>query len=557
MEWMLLIMRSDVVKKGVERAPHRSLMYATGMIEEDMDKPIIGIANSWNEIVPGHMHLDKIAYHVKLGIAEAGGVPKEFNTIAICDGIAMGHEGMRAPLISREVIADSIELMTIAHQFDALVLISSCDKIVPGMLMAAARLNIPAIMVTGGAMEPGIVNHRVVDLETVFSSVPKAASGELSAEELRELELRACPSCGSCAGMFTANTMSCLAEALGMSLPYTGASLATDSMKLRIARMAGRRVVEMVREDLSTRQIMSREAFENAIMVDMAIGGSTNTVLHLPAIAREAEIELPLDVFDEISRKVPHLSNLSPAGPYKVKDLHLAGGIPAVMKRLEPFLHLDALSVTGKKIEEIIKNARIVDEDVIRPLENPVHKQGGIAILKGNLAPDGAVVKASAVSEEMLVHKGEAKVFDREEDAMEAVMKGEIEEGDVIVIRYEGPKGGPGMREMLSVTSAIAGAGYKRVALITDGRFSGATKGPCIGHVSPEAMEGGPIALVRDGDLITIDIPKRSLHVEISEEEMRERRKEWRPPEKRIPRGVLKRYSMMALSASKGGGYEI
>ncbi|MBC7114307.1 MAG: dihydroxy-acid dehydratase [Archaeoglobi archaeon] len=549
-------MKSDVVKKGIERAPHRSLMYATGMTEEDMDKPIIGIANSWNEIVPGHMHLDKIAYYVKLGVAEAGGVPKEFNTIAICDGIAMGHEGMKAPLISREVIADSIELMALAHQFDALVFIASCDKIVPAMLMASARLNIPSIFVTGGAMEPGVIDHRTVDLETVFSAVPKASSGEISREELRELEMRACPTCGSCAGMFTANTMSCLTEALGMSLPYTGASLATDSLKLRIAKEAGKRAVELVKENLLPRDIMTREAFENAIMVDMAIGGSTNTVLHLPAIAREAEIELELDVFDELSRKIPHLSNLSPSGPYKVRDLHLAGGIPAVMKRLKPFLHLEAKTVSGKRVKEIIEEAKIIDSDVIRPLENPVHREGGIAILRGNLAPDGAVVKASAVSENMLVHEGEAKVFDSEEDAMEAVMKGRIEEGDVIVIRYEGPKGGPGMREMLSVTSAIVGAGYQRVALITDGRFSGATRGPCIGHVSPEAAEGGPIALVRDGDLIKIDIPKRLLHVEISEEEMEERRREWRPVEKELRRGVLKRYRMLALSASKGAGYE-
>ncbi len=528
------------------------LWHAMGLTKEEFDSPLIGVANCWNEALPGSYHLRELAQRVKDGIRRAGGTPFEFNTIAICDGVAQGHVGMKYVLPSREVIAASVELMVEAHQFDAVVAIATCDKIVPGMLMALARMDIPSIVLTGGYMLPGNYKGELVLASTITKKYGTLLSGGMSKEDYVKLAHSACPTCGACPGIWTANTMCVITEALGMSL--TGNST-TPAIGARISEMAyktGKTIIDLLERGVKPSDIMSYEAFENAVMTLMAVGGSTNAVMHLPAIAHELGIELSLEVFDELSRKIPTICGMAPTtDKYSMKDLDEAGGLPAVWKQIEDELHLDVMTVSQRTLREILKDAHGIYGGVIRTRENPFYKQGGIAILKGNLAPDGAVVKASAVSEEMLVHKGEAKVFDREEDAMEAVMKGEIEEGDVIVIRYEGPKGGPGMREMLSVTSAIAGAGYKRVALITDGRFSGATKGPCIGHVSPEAMEGGPIALVRDGDLITIDIPKRSLHVEISEEEMRERRKEWRPPEKEV-KGFLGVYAKNVTSASRG-----
>ena len=539
-------MRSDEIKRGFKRASHRSLLKALGITDSDMDKPFIAVVNSFTTVVPGHIHLNQIADAVKAGVRVAGGVPFEFNTIAICDGLAMGHEGMRYSLPSREVIADSVEIMVQAHKFDGMVLVTNCDKVTPGMLIAAARLDVPSIVVTGGPMLAGRFNGEKVGLAAISEAVGKFVAGEISEEELKRLEDVACPGCGSCSGMYTANTMACLTEALGMSLPGCGTALAVSALKLRIARESGERIFDLIKEDLKPSDIMTEKAFENAIMVDMAIGGSTNAVLHLSAIANEMGVSLPLTLFDEISRRVPHLCNMSPSGPYALEDLDAAGGIPALMKELSSLLHLDAVTVTGKTVEHNIEKARVINAKVIRPLSNPVHKEGGIAILRGNLAPKGAVIKTAAVSSRMLSHKGPAKVFNSEEEAMKTIVGQRIKPGDVVVIRYEGPKGGPGMREMLSPTATISGMGLSEsVALITDGRFSGATRGPCIGHVAPEAAEGGPIAILKDGDMIEINIPKRILRVELKEEELGTRLKSWKPKPPKIKRGYLAKYSSL------------
>jgi dihydroxy-acid dehydratase len=546
-------LRSDAVKVGVERAPHRALLKALGIANEDMDKPFIGVVNSFTNVVPGHAHLNQVATAVKAGVIGAGGVPFEFNTIGICDGIAMGHSGMRYSLPSRELIADSVEVMVQAHQFDGIVMISTCDKITPGMLMAAARLNIPAIMVTGGPMLSGFYKGKKVGTDSMFEAIGKVAAGKMSEEELSCLEDVACPTCGSCNGMFTANTMACVTEALGMSLPGCATPPAVSAERLRIAKATGERVIGLVKEDLKPRDILSSDSFENAIMVDMSLGGSTNTVLHVTAIANEAEVDLPLSLFDKLSKRVPHLCNMIPSGPYDMKDLDEAGGIQAVMKRLSGALHLNAVTVTGNTVKENIESAVVCNPEVIRPLDNPVHKEGGIAVLTGNLAPDGAVVKAAGISANMMVHQGPAKTFDSEENAMKAILDKKIQKGDVVVIRYEGPKGGPGMREMLSPTATIAGMGLSEsVALITDGRFSGATRGPCIGHVSPEAATGGPIGLLKDGDIIEIDVPKRSLNVKLSSEELAKRAKSWTAKEPNVKTGYLMRYSRMVEAANKG-----
>jgi dihydroxy-acid dehydratase len=536
-------MRSDEIKRGVERAPHRALLKALGLTDTDIAKPFIGIANSYTTIVPGHIHLRNIAEAAKEGILSAGGTPFEFNTIAVCDGLAMGHEGMRYSLPSRELIADSVEIMMQAHRLDGMVLISNCDKVTPGMLIAAARLNVPAIAVTGGAMASGNLEGKKIGVNNVFEAVGKVFAGKMTETESARLENTACPGCGSCNGMFTANTMACITEALGMSLPYCATALATSAMKLRIAKESGEKIVELVRKNVTPSNILTKDAFENAIVVDTALGGSTNTVLHLSAIAQEAGVTLPMSLFDETSKRVPHLSNMVPNGPYDMEDLHNAGGLPALMKELKQFLHTDALTVTGKTINENIKNASVANAEVIRPLANPVRKEGGIAILKGNLAPKGSVVKAVAVSQKMLKHTGPAKVYNSEREAEEAMKRHEVKAGDVVVIRYEGPKGGPGMPEMLIPTATISGMGLSEsVALITDGRFSGATRGPCIGHVSPEAAEGGPIAVIENGDIIEIDIPDRVLNVKLSAQELKKRLAAWKPRKQNITKGYLSRY---------------
>ena len=547
-------MRSDTIKKGLQRAPHRSLLRACGVTEEEMDKPFIGVANSFTDIVPGHIHLNKIAEAVKIGISQAGGVPFEFSTMAICDGIAMNHEGMRYSLASREIVADTVESMAMAHQFDALVLIPTCDKIVPGMLMAAARLDIPSIVVTGGPMLPGEYKDRAVDLIDVYEALGAVNAGKMSEKELKELECCACPGAGSCAGLFTANTMACLTEALGMSLPNCATSHAVSGKKIQIARSSGRQIIELLKNNVTPSQIMTQEAFENAVMVDLALGGSTNTTLHLPAIAHELEdngVKVDLDLFEEYNKKIPHIAAISPSGEYTMLDLDKAGGIPAVLTELKDKIHCNTLTCTGKSLEENIKDAIVTNQEVIRPLDNPFHQEGGLAILKGNLAPDGAVVKQGAVDSDMMVHDGPARVFNSEEECVKAIYHGEIQEGDVIVIRYEGPKGGPGMREMLNPTSAISGMGIKDVALITDGRFSGGTRGPCVGHVSPEAAADGPLAVVEDGDMITIDIPQRKLDFTLPESEVDERIKRVVKPERKI-KGWLARYRKLATSADKG-----
>jgi dihydroxy-acid dehydratase len=551
-------LRSDVVKYGVERAPHRAIWKCLGATEEDWGKPFIAVANSFNETVPGHMHLNKIADAVKAGVRAAGGVPFEFNTIGVCDGLAMGHEGMHYSLPSRELIADSVEVSVQAHRFDGLVLIPNCDKITPGMIMAAARLDIPSVVVTGGPMLSGTYKGRIVDVTAIFEAVGEVTAGKMSKEELSEIEDRAFPGCGSCNGMYTANTMACVAESLGLSLPGCATALAVSSSKVRIAKKTGERIVKMVEEDLKPSGILTREAFENAIRVDMALGGSTNAVLHIEAIANEAGVSLPLKVFDELGKKVPHLCDMRPSGPYALEHLDAAGGIPAVMKTLSGMLHLDAVTVTGKTVKENIKDAVVYDTEVIRPLNRSVHEQGGIAILTGNLAPDGAVVKVTAISPKIMVHKGPAKVFDSEEETMKAIMDQNIKEGDVVVIRYEGPKGGPGMREMLSPTAAITGMGLNEsVVLLTDGRFSGATRGPCIGHIAPEAAEGGPIAALKDGDTIVVDIPNRRLDVELSEKELKRRLTDWKPKPPKILKGYLRRYWSLVQSADKGGVFRV
>jgi len=546
-------LRSDSLKTGLERAPHRAILKCLGVTDEDMSKPFIGIANSFNEIVPGHMHLDKVAEAVKGGIRSAGGVPFEFNTIGVCDGLTMGHEGMHYSLPSREIIADSVEIMAQAHRFDGLVLVTSCDKITPGMLMAAARLDLPSIIVTGGPMLSGLYRGKKVDVTSVFEAVGEASAGKISMEDLKEIEDRAFPTCGSCNGMYTANTMACVAESLGLALPGCATAPATSSKRMRIAYASGNRIVGIVREDLKPSSILIQKAFENAIMVDLALGGSTNTVLHLAAIAEEASFDLRLKVFDEFSRRIPHLCDMRPGGPHDLEELDSAGGIPAVMKVLSMLLHLDALTVTGKNLGENIEKAIIYDSDVIRPLDNPVHKEGGIALLTGNLAPNGALAKTSAISSKVLVHSGPAKVFDSEEEAMKAILCREIVEGDVIVIRFEGPKGGPGMREMLSPTAALAGIGLiESTVLLTDGRFSGASRGACIGHISPEAAEGGPIAILRDADTIEVDIPKRTLNVKLSDEELRSRLADLKPKPPKQVQGYLLRYRSLVQSADKG-----
>ncbi|MBD3296594.1 MAG: dihydroxy-acid dehydratase [Candidatus Omnitrophica bacterium] len=548
-------MRSDQMKKGIERAPHRSLFKALTLTDEELSRPLIGIANSFNEVVPGHMHLRSIAEAVKSGVRMAGGTPLEFNTIGVCDGIAMGHKGMRYSLPSREVIADSVELMGTAYPFDGLVCICDCDKIVPGMMMAMLRLNIPAIMISGGPMYAGNINKRPVDLISVFEGVGKFAKGEIEEREVAELENEACPGCGSCSGMFTANSMNCLSEALGLSLPGNGTVPAPTSKRLRLAKTAGMKVLELVDKDIKPGDIATQEAFENAIAVEMALGSSTNTVLHLPAIANEAGIKLELSLFNEISAKTPNLCRISPAGTAHIEDLDRAGGVAAVMSELasKGLLKEKAMTVTGDTLGQNISSSRNLDPEVIRPVDSPYSKDGGLAILFGNLAPDGAVVKKSAVDESMLVHQGPARVFDAEEDAMKAIMSGKINKGDVVVIRYEGPKGGPGMREMLGPTSAIAGVGLdKEVALITDGRFSGGTRGAAIGHVSPEAQEGGIIGIVKEGDIIKINIPERTLELDASSDEIEERLSSWERPDYKVRTGYLSRYARLVTSASTG-----
>jgi len=551
-------MRSDQMKKGLERSPHRSLFKALGLTDQEMERPMIGIANSANEVIPGHLHLQQVSEAVKAGIRMAGGTPFEFFTIGICDGIVMGHEGMKYSLSSRELIADSVESMAMAYPFDGLVLIPNCDKIIPGMLMAAARLDIPTILVSGGPMLTGQFQGKEIDLITLFECVGKVKVGEMTLEELREAEGCACPGVGSCAGMFTANSMNCLSEVLGLALPYNGTIPAVFAERLRLAKEAGMKVMELVAKDIRPSQILTPEAFENAITVDMAFGGSTNTSLHLPAIAKEAGIHLPLQKFNEISERTPHLCNMSPGGPHHLQDLHWAGGIPALMAELTQggLIRQNAMTVTGKTVGENLKGKRISNANVIRPLKNPYHDTGGLAVLFGNLAPDGAVVKRSAVDPAMLRHKGPARVFDSEEEAMKAILGGSVQKGDVVVIRYEGPKGGPGMREMLAPTSAIVGVGRDRdVALLTDGRFSGGSRGAAIGHISPEAAEGGPIAIVQNGDPIEIDIPQKRLNLLVSDEEIKRRRSEWKPPQKAL-KGYLARYARLVRSASTGATFE-
>ena len=546
-------MRSDEIKVGFQRAPHRALLKALGLSDSDIEKPFIGVVNSYTNVVPGHVHLKQVAEAVTAGIRSAGGIPFEFNTIGICDGIAMGHNGMRYSLPSRELIADSVESMVLAHRFDGIVLITTCDKITPGMLMAAARLNIPAIMVTGGPMLSGNYKGKKVGTDSMFEAIGKVAAGTMSEEELKCLEDVACPTCGSCNGLFTANTMACVAEALGISLPGCATPSAVSAERLRIAKATGERIVGLVKEDLKPRDILTLNSFENAIMVDMALGGSTNTVLHVTAIANEADVNLPLTRFDQLSKRVSHITSMIPSGPYDMQELNDAGGIPAVMKVLKDLLNLDSVTVTGKTIKENITSAKVTNSDVIHSLDNPVHKEGGIAVLFGNLASEGAVVKAAGISANMMVHSGPAKTFDSEEEAMNAILNKEIQKGDVVVIRYEGPKGGPGMREMLSPTASIAGMGLSEsVALITDGRFSGATRGPCIGHVSPEAAMGGVIGLLKDGDIIEIDVPQRKLIVKLSSEELTKRAKSWTPKEPNVNTGYLSRYSQLVQPAHKG-----
>lgn len=548
-------MYSDYVKKGVEKTPHRSLFKAAGFTDEEISRPLIGVVSAKNEVIPGHIHLDKIAEAVKTGIRIAGGTPIEFPAIGVCDGIAMGHTGMKYSLASRELIADSIEAMAMAHGFDALVLIPNCDKIVPGMLMAAARLNRPAIVVSGGPMLSLNFKGEYRDLNTTFEAVGAFKAGNIGEQELLEFENVACPTCGSCSGMFTANSMNCLSEVLGMALPGNGTVPAVYSERIRLAKESGMKIMELLEKDIKPSDILVPDAFYNALRVDMALGCSTNSMLHLPAIAHEAKVKISMDMANDISKITPNLCHLAPAGKHHVQDLYEAGGVQAVMNELSKhdLLKLNIRTVTGKTLGENIQHAEVKDYDVIRPIDNPYSQTGGIAVLKGNLAPDGSVVKRSAVAQEMLQHKGPAKVFDSEEEAIEAIYAGKIVKGDVVVIRYEGPKGGPGMREMLSPTSAICGMGLdKDVALITDGRFSGATRGAAIGHVSPEAMMGGPIAFVHDGDMIDIDIDQCRLDILVSDEEMAKRKEGWEPNEPRIKTGYLKRYAKLVSSGMSG-----
>ena len=553
-------MKSDAVRKGMQQAPHRSLFNALGMTEEEMKRPLVGIVSSYNEIVPGHMNLDKITEAVRMGVAEAGGTPVVFPAIAVCDGIAMGHIGMKYSLVTRDLIADSTECMAIAHQFDALVMIPNCDKNVPGLLMAAARVNVPTVFVSGGPMLAGHVRGRKRSLSSMFEAVGSYAAGKMTEDDVREYENNVCPTCGSCSGMYTANSMNCLTEVLGMGLQGNGTIPAVYSARIRLAKQAGMQVMECLRKNIRPRDIMTKEAFMNALTMDMALGCSTNSMLHLPAIAHEAGFDFEAELANELSEKTPNLCHLAPAGAHYMEDLNEAGGIYAVMKEIASLglLNLDCMTVTGKTVGENIANAVNRDPEVIRPVSNPYSKTGGSAVLKGNIAPDTAVVKRSAVLPEMMVHEGPARVFDCEEDAIAAIKGGAIHEGDVVVIRYEGPKGGPGMREMLNPTSAIAGMGLdSTVALITDGRFSGASRGAAIGHVSPEAAVGGPIALVEEGDIISINIPEYRLEVKVSDKEMEKRRAAWQPKEPKVTTGYLSRYAKMVTSANKGARLEL
>ncbi|MCI9314083.1 MAG: dihydroxy-acid dehydratase [Lachnospiraceae bacterium] len=553
-------MRSDNVKAGVQQAPHRSLFNALGFTEEEMRKPMVGIVSSYNEIVPGHMNLDKIVDAVKLGVAEAGGVPVVFPAIAVCDGIAMGHIGMKYSLVTRDLIADSTECMALAHQFDALVMVPNCDKNVPGLLMAAARINVPTVFVSGGPMLAGHVKGQKRSLSSMFEAVGSHAAGTMSDEELREFEEKTCPTCGSCSGMYTANSMNCLTEVLGMGLGGNGTIPAVYSERIKLAKHAGMAVMNLLEKNIRPRDIMTKDAILNALTVDMALGCSTNSMLHLPAVAHEIGFDFDISYANEISEKTPNLCHLAPAGPTYMEDLNEAGGVYAVMKELADIglLHTDCMTVTGQPVSENIKNAVNRNTEVIRTVDHPYSSTGGLAVLKGNLAPDGSVVKRSAVVEEMMVHEGPARVFECEEDAIAAIKGGKIVAGDVVVIRYEGPKGGPGMREMLNPTSAIAGMGLgSSVALITDGRFSGASRGASIGHVSPEAAVGGPIALVEEGDIISIDIPNMKLNVKVSEEEMAARKEKWQPREPEITSGYLARYREMVTSGNRGAILEI
>ena len=553
-------MRSDAVKTGTQQAPHRSLFNALGMTKEEMDRPLVGIVSSYNEIVPGHMNLDKITQAVKLGVAMAGGTPVMFPAIAVCDGIAMGHVGMKYSLVTRDLIADSTEAMAMAHQFDALVMIPNCDKNVPGLLMAAARLNVPTVFVSGGPMLAGHLNGHKTSLSSMFEAVGAYAAGKLDEDGLTECEMKTCPTCGSCSGMYTANSMNCLTEVLGMGLKGNGTIPAVYSERIRLAKHAGMQVMEMYRKNIRPRDIMTKEAILNALTVDMALGCSTNSMLHLPAIAHEIGMDFDISFANEISAKTPNLCHLAPAGPTYIEDLNEAGGVYAVMNELNKkgLLHTECMTVTGKTVGENIKDCVNLNPEVIRPIDNPYSQTGGLAVLKGNLAPDGGVVKRSAVVEEMMVHEGPARVFDCEEDAIAAIKGGKIGEGDVVVIRYEGPKGGPGMREMLNPTSAIAGMGLgSSVALITDGRFSGASRGASIGHVSPEAAVGGPIALVEEGDIISINIPELKLEIKVSDEEMQARKAKWQPREPKVTTGYLARYAAMVTSGNRGAILEV
>ena len=553
-------MRSDAVKTGTQQAPHRSLFNALGMTKEEMDRPLVGIVSSYNEIVPGHMNLDKITQAVKLGVAMAGFTPVMFPAIAVCDGIAMGHVGMKYSLVTRDLIADSTEAMAMAHQFDALVMIPNCDKNVPGLLMAAARLNVPTVFVSGGPMLAGHLNGHKTSLSSMFEAVGAYAAGKLDEDGLTECEMKTCPTCGSCSGMYTANSMNCLTEVLGMGLKGNGTIPAVYSERIRLAKHAGMQVMEMYRKNIRPRDIMTKEAILNALTVDMALGCSTNSMLHLPAIAHEIGMDFDISFANEISAKTPNLCHLAPAGPTYIEDLNEAGGVYAVMNELNKkgLLHTECMTVTGKTVGENIKDCVNLNPEVIRPIDNPYSQTGGLAVLKGNLAPDGGVVKRSAVVEEMMVHEGPARVFDCEEDAIAAIKGGKIVEGDVVVIRYEGPKGGPGMREMLNPTSAIAGMGLgSSVALITDGRFSGASRGASIGHVSPEAAVGGPIALVEEGDIISINIPELKLEIKVSDEEMQARKAKWQPREPKVTTGYLARYAAMVTSGNRGAILEV
>ncbi len=548
-------MRSDVMKKGLKAAPHRSLFKSMGYTTEEINRPLIGIANAANQIVPGHIHLDRVAEAAAAGIRMAGGTPIEFSTIGVCDGIAMNHDGMKYSLVSREIIADSVEIMAKAHPFDAMVFVPNCDKIVPGMMMAAVRLNVPSIFISGGPMLAGRFDGHPVQLISMFEGIGRVLTNKMNESELNALEDAACPGCGSCAGMFTANSMNCLTEALGMGLPGNGTIPAVEAARIRLAKEAGKKIMELLQNNIRPRDIITEKSLSNAIAVDMALGCSTNTVLHIPAIAHEAGIRLDLNKFDEIGRKTPHLCDMCPAGPHFLQDLNEAGGIPAVMAELTRLglLNLDTMTCTGYTTGENLRGRKILRHDVIRTIDNPYHPVGGIAIMKGNLAPDGCVVKQSAVLPEMMVFSGTAKVFGSEEEATDAIITHQIKKGDVVVIRYEGPKGGPGMREMLTPTSAIVGMELdSHVALITDGRFSGGTRGAAIGHISPEAAEGGPIALIQNGDKINIDIPNRTLDVDLSSEELAERRKQWKQPKPKVTTGVLARYAAQVTSGSTG-----